>query len=289
MSDEDRARLEALLETSRRRLTILETQAARFGLHVPAYIVMEIDDTRAAIRRIERELNIGNAADQEVPHEPGSAGMVPARAGAPRSMQRLLPFLVIARLTAATLILVMLRSNDLSVQTASPTQLSTTATTPGAAATAAAVVPAAPTAPHASVVGTGCLPQFFSDVAPNMQFSIEVGDTNRQVNIPQQGRASGTPVGPLGARLTENGTMIAALKFIFLPDSGEVFKVASVVDADCQPVNEYFNEVEPGSGNTLKNFHSLLIRLAGGSYALNFGQYGNYQGDYQFQFGLARR
>jgi hypothetical protein len=57
MASEEREHLQALLETYRRRLRILEQQEALHGVHVPPSIMMDIEDSRLKIEEIEARLN----------------------------------------------------------------------------------------------------------------------------------------------------------------------------------------------------------------------------------------
>ncbi len=53
MESEERAHLEKLLQEYQRRLRILELQVAQYGSSSPAHILLEIEDTRAEITRLE--------------------------------------------------------------------------------------------------------------------------------------------------------------------------------------------------------------------------------------------
>src|SRR3954471_14380359 len=50
-----------LLDTHTKHLRVLETQAAKFGLHLPPYIQIELDDIRATIQQLTHEI----ATEQE--------------------------------------------------------------------------------------------------------------------------------------------------------------------------------------------------------------------------------
>lgn len=55
MSADQRNRLHELLEIYKRRLHILELQAARYGVDTPAHIQMEIQDLKAQVQRLQSE------------------------------------------------------------------------------------------------------------------------------------------------------------------------------------------------------------------------------------------
>jgi hypothetical protein len=56
IDENQRKHLEALRQDHQRRLNVLERQAAQFGLHAPPHIVTEIEDIRAKIAEIDRQL-----------------------------------------------------------------------------------------------------------------------------------------------------------------------------------------------------------------------------------------
>jgi hypothetical protein len=57
MDAEDVARLQEKIETHKRRLHELELQAARFGIHCPPHIKIEIEDIQEQIFQIERRID----------------------------------------------------------------------------------------------------------------------------------------------------------------------------------------------------------------------------------------
>lgn len=54
---EERAQLEELRDAHLRRLQILQEQQVRYDIHTPPHIIMEIEDARAAIARIDKQLS----------------------------------------------------------------------------------------------------------------------------------------------------------------------------------------------------------------------------------------
>jgi hypothetical protein len=57
MSDNQQERLE-LLNTKRRRLNVLERQAAQYGRDCPAHIILEIEDLRTEVANLEGQLGL---------------------------------------------------------------------------------------------------------------------------------------------------------------------------------------------------------------------------------------
>ncbi len=126
-----------------------------------------------------------------------------------------------------------------------------------------------------------CLTQYFADIEPARQISIEVGATNQDYPILSQDLPKKDFVGPMGIRLTQNGKMIAALSFLFFIDN-RLFKITSVVDSKCQAVAEYSNADRGGDRNAIQDSDTLKIVLAEGSFSLRFIFYGPV--DFRFNF-----
>jgi hypothetical protein len=114
-----------------------------------------------------------------------------------------------------------------------------------------------------------CLTQHFANIEPAMQMSIEVGVTAQDYYLSSDDLSNKDFIGPIGIRLTQNGSMIAALSFIFFPDS-QLFKITSVVDANCEAVTEYENAVRGGDPNAIENSDTLKLQLAGNLFSINF-------------------
>lgn len=117
-----------------------------------------------------------------------------------------------------------------------------------------------------------CLTEYFADIEPTRQISIEVGELNRDYYILSEDLTNKDFIDPLGIKLTQNGKMIAALSFIFFTDS-HLFKITSLGDAGCQAVTEYSNG-RGGNPNTLQDSYTLTFDLAEGSFTLRFISYG---------------
>ena len=136
-------------------------------------------------------------------------------------------------------------------------------------------------APSLSGGGTDCLTQYFADIEPTRQISIEVGSIDQNYAILSQDISKKDFMGPMGIRLTQNAKMIAALSFVYFIDS-RLFKIASVVDSNCQQVAEYSNVDRGGDRNAIQNSDTLKIVLAEGSFSLRFIFWG--PEDFRFSF-----
>ena len=130
----------------------------------------------------------------------------------------------------------------------------------------------------------GCLAQFLlqNNIDPTKrQINIEVGTRGQQYNLPNEDLSSQSVIGPFGVKLTQYGKMVAALSFLYFPESG-LFKITSLVDANCKDVAEYSNTAQGGDRNALNYSDDLKIQLAEGTFVLSPISYGT--GYFYFSF-----
>jgi hypothetical protein len=141
-----------------------------------------------------------------------------------------------------------------------------------------------PASPVSSLSGGNgdCLQQYFADIDPTRQISIEVGENARDYDFSSQDISNQNFIGPLGIRLTQNGNMIGALSFLLFLDS-RLFKITSVVDSSCQAVTEYANATRGGDKNAIPNSDTLTIQLAEGLFSLIFQYSGTEMIRFNFQ------
>jgi hypothetical protein len=123
------------------------------------------------------------------------------------------------------------------------------------------------------VPAESCLDQFFADIEAERRIAIEVGERARDFVVASQDRTSAELSDPYGITLTRNGETVAALRFRFRAE-GVLFKISSVVDADCQAISGYHNGSRPSSGDTLQDNNRLDIPLDDSTLSLGF----NFQG-----------
>jgi len=69
--------------------------------------------------------------------------------------------------------------------------------------------------------------------------------------------------------VTDFGQPVVAVTFIFF-ENNALFKIVSVVDASCQPV-EYKNATRGGQRDALENWDTLEVTTGTGVYYLRFG------------------
>jgi hypothetical protein len=78
--------------------------------------------------------------------------------------------------------------------------------------------------------------------------------------------------GPLALRLTDNRAVVGYVMFNFFPSpTNSVFKVVSIADSECRPVDSYMPVGIPGDPNTIQNWDDLCIRFSQELYSINFG------------------
>jgi len=165
----------------------------------------------------------------------------------------------------------------LSVQTNPPS------TTP----TISSEIPTPSSTASVSVVSggdEGCLAQFLlqNNIDPTKrQINIEVGAHNQYYHLSNQDISGQSFIGPFGIKLTQYGKMIAALSFLYFPESN-LFKITSLVDANCKDVAEYSNTTQGGDRNALNSYEDLKIQLAEGTFVLSPISYGT--GYFYFDF-----
>lgn len=126
-----------------------------------------------------------------------------------------------------------------------------------------------------------CLTEYFADIGPTKQIKIEVGSLSHDYYVLSEDLAKEDFIGPLGIQLTQNAKMIAALSFIFFPDS-RIFKITSLVDSSCQAITEYSNG-RGGDQDTLQDSDSLTFDLVEGSFTLRFVSAGPNRFTFVFQ------
>ncbi len=112
----------------------------------------------------------------------------------------------------------------------------------------------------------GCVGEYFANVAPENQNSMEVG---LKIYMPIKSQ-SGNTFGPFGVQLTENGRFIGAIQFLVFTDSAS-FKITSVVDSNCTQIADYGNYDVPLKQAAIDNWGNLGFQLTSGKYRLRMG------------------
>ena len=111
--------------------------------------------------------------------------------------------------------------------------------------------------------GVTCADELRTTLPPERVADVEVGAHNQIVVGPAVSKTE-----PFGLRFTADGETVGAIAATFFPASG-LFKVQSLVDADCH-AGEILDPT-PGKGRlqTIRNYNDVRIDLAGRSFLLN--------------------
>lgn len=109
-----------------------------------------------------------------------------------------------------------------------------------------------------------CLRALFGSVPSDRVGRVEAGTRDFDVIGPHQGLEP-----PFGIVLTDGGERIGAMRLRFY-ESG-LFKVESVVNAACQPVQELRNTSRGGDPRELQNWDTIRMRLGEHRYDLRIG------------------
>jgi len=145
---------------------------------------------------------------------------------------------------------------------AAPASIPASASIPAPLAAAGSGIPTA--APSAIVSLTDdCFAQYVSDIAADRVKTIEMGTVDFQVIAPNQPKD-----GVIGIKFTELNQAVAGMRFFFIPGSN-VFKIETVVDAQCQAMENYANASRGGDKRVLQNWDSLQMRLGDQIYTVS--------------------
>lgn len=106
-----------------------------------------------------------------------------------------------------------------------------------------------------------CFEHFFSDVPADRVKDIEVGTGLRPLIGPSQPKDA-----IVALKFTEFNRPIGATKFSLFPENS-IFKIASVIDANCQEIEELSN-TSGGDKRVLNDGDSLQVRFGGHDYVL---------------------
>jgi len=122
------------------------------------------------------------------------------------------------------------------------------------------------TSEPSSAPSAECLDRYFMGIPKDRVATLEEGARDVDVIDPGQPKE-----GTVGIRLDALGSPIGALRFQYFPGSGDVFKIETVVDAQCRETEEFSNVSRTSDKRTLQNYDTLRIQLGGRFYELRFG------------------
>jgi hypothetical protein len=110
-----------------------------------------------------------------------------------------------------------------------------------------------------------CLTEFLQSVPNDRITTLENGTYDQQIIGPHQSKDEA-----IALRLEENKEYVGAIKLQFYSNNA-MFKIDSVVDSECQPVESFENRSRGGDKHVIQNYDELEIRFKRGVYALRFG------------------
>ncbi len=125
--------------------------------------------------------------------------------------------------------------------------------------------PAAQPAPPGGAGRGGCLVTYFQQIPAGRVLTLEAGTRDFQLIGPDQSKQ-----GPIGVKFTDGNQQIGAMRFMLIP-ANSIFKVETVVDAACRPLEDYLNASRGGDKHVLQNWDSLKLRLGNQTYELRLG------------------
>jgi hypothetical protein len=112
---------------------------------------------------------------------------------------------------------------------------------------------------------SACFAREFAALPADRVAVLEAGAQDVDVVGPRQPKGE-----PVAIRFTEGGEPVGAIQFRFYPGSS-LFKIARVLDARCDPVDDYRNVSRGGDKNVLMNYDELQLRAGGRTYQLRLG------------------
>ncbi len=121
----------------------------------------------------------------------------------------------------------------------------------------------------AATVPTGCFKDYFQGMAKERVASLESGTDNFQLIGPDQ-----TKDEPAGIIFTDNSQLIGGIEFR-LYSNDRFFKIDSVVDSNCNKIEEYSNQTRGGDRTLLQNWDSLQMQFGNAGYELELGYNGS--------------
>lgn len=236
----------------------LKERQALEGLSTEPSLLIEIEDISAEIAQLQAELGQSESGSENIDLSVLTSQRIPLKKAVPKSTVRLpgWSIIIIGGLVVAAglswsgwMILFRGAAPATPIRVASVTPSDTL--TPNSASLAsgetqsAQASPDTPTpvftpVPPTSTLQPSCVDQYLADIGADKQIGLEEGVRSADFFVPTQELANNSQLGPLGIRLTQNGQSIAALKYIFFPED-TLFKITSVLGADCQEVEAYSN------------------------------------------------
>lgn len=131
-------------------------------------------------------------------------------------------------------------------------------------------LPAAVGAEPSTVPGAGdedCFGEYFKGIPETRLGTVEAG---AYVDVLSE---SEPKAGPIGITFTDFGRLIGGIRFAFFP-ANTFFKIESVVDGSCRPVEDYENELG-GDKHSWRDSSAVTVSLNGRFYGVTANGAGN--------------
>ena len=127
------------------------------------------------------------------------------------------------------------------------------------------IAPVNKSTPQPSVSDSqACLTAFLQNVPKDRITTLENGTYDQQILGPHQSKDQA-----IALRLEENREFVGAIKLQFFSNNA-MFKIDSIVDSECQPVEDFENRSRGGDKHVLQNYDEFEIRFKKRVYALRF-------------------
>jgi hypothetical protein len=122
---------------------------------------------------------------------------------------------------------------------------------------------------------TQCLSVFLQGVPNDRVKIIESGSKDLQVIGPDQSKDQ-----PIALRLEEDKKLVGAIRFQYF-SNGSMFKIGSIIDSQCQRIEDFVNATRGGDKHVLQNYDNVEIQIGNARYGLDL-EYGSGKIDVDF-------
>lgn len=120
-----------------------------------------------------------------------------------------------------------------------------------------------------------CLSSFLQGVPSDRLKTVEAGSRDLQIIAPDQSKDE-----PIALRLEEERSLVGAIRFKF-HSNGSMFKIDSIVDSQCNRIEDFVNATRGGDKHVMQNYDNLEIQIGNARYALDL-EYGSGRIDADF-------
>lgn len=122
---------------------------------------------------------------------------------------------------------------------------------------------------------TQCLSAFLQGVPNDRLKTVEAGTRDLQIVGPDQSKDQ-----PIALRLEEDKKLVGLVRFQFY-SNGPIFKIDSIVDSQCQRIEDFINATRGGDKHVMQNYDNLEIQIGNARYDLDL-EYGSGRIDADF-------